>query len=361
MKRVRERGEEIRRFLLNNVQANPRNVSKLAIDKFGITRQAVNAHLSRLVDEGSLTQSGNTQARTYALAPLVEWHTTYRIGTIVEDVAWRKDIDYVLGKLPDNVSSIWHYGFTEMFNNALDHSAGATIYVEITKTAISTSMLIKDDGVGIFRKIQKAMNLLDERHAVFELSKGKLTTDPARHSGEGIFFTSRMFDRFTIFSGGVYFTHHFGKAEDWVLEEHETVQGTSIFLDLGNHPARTMRKVFDQYSSGEDYGFTKTVVPVDLARYGNDQLISRSQAKRVMARVELFKTVILDFSNVPTIGQAFADEVFRVFALEHPQVTIMPIHANSEVKRMIARATTVESSPSPSPGPPVENEDETAD
>ena len=42
------------------------------------------------------------------------------------------------------------------------------------------------------------MHLLDERHAILELSKDQLTTDPARHTGDGIFFTSRMFDSFDL-------------------------------------------------------------------------------------------------------------------------------------------------------------------
>jgi len=44
------------------------------------------------------------------------------------------------------------------------------------------------------------------------LAKGKLTTDPKRHSGEGIFFSSRMFDEFDILSGGV-FSHINSKIE----------------------------------------------------------------------------------------------------------------------------------------------------
>lgn len=85
-----------------------------------------------------------------------------------------------------------------MFNNAIDHSGGTAITVQINKTAISTEIIISDDGIGIFKKIQSEFDLLDERHAIFELSKGKLTTDPRNHSGEGIFFTSRMFDQFEI-------------------------------------------------------------------------------------------------------------------------------------------------------------------
>lgn len=342
MSTVRARGEEIRKFILVNVQANPNNISRLASDRFSITRQAVNGHLNRLVQEGSLREKGKTRSRTYELAPLVEWSHEYPLNTSTapeEDVVWRNDISAILGPLPENVRDIWAYGFTEMFNNARDHSGGSLVDVSIKKTAIATQMLVADDGVGIFRKIQKAMNLLDERHAVFELSKGKLTTAPDRHSGEGIFFTSRVFDSFDILSGGVFFKHQFGDDEDWLSERKTPADGTAVFMSLNNHTARTTKKVFDQYAGGSDnYGFNKTVVPVELAQYGNDKLISRSQAKRVMARVDLFTTVVLDFKDVPTIGQAFADEVFRVFAKEHPGIELLPIRANAEVKQMIQRA-----------------------
>ena len=110
-------------------------------------------------------------------------------------------------------------------------------------------------------------------------------------------------------------------------------------MKLSNHTSRTLKKIYDQYAPGsDDYGFNKTVVPVKLAQYGNDKLISRSQAKRLLARVELFKTVMFDFTDVPSIGQAFADEIFRVFAHEHPDIQLVPIKASSEVRRMIERA-----------------------
>src|SRR5690606_26811797 len=109
-----------------------------------------------------------------------------------------------------------------------------------------------------------------------------------------------------------------------------------------NHTARTSRKIFDQYSSGDDYGFNKTVVPVDLARYGDEQLVSRSQAKRLLARIEVFKVVIFDFANVQIIGQAFADEIFRVFKNTHPNISLSWIHANSEINRMITRAQSAD-------------------
>jgi STAS-like domain of unknown function (DUF4325) len=335
--RVRARGEDIRRFILEHVEKHPNDVSKLTSEHFKITRQAVNKHLRRLIFEKSLTETGETRKRAYKLAPLVEWRKLYTIAPDIEEhVLWDKDISLVLQPLPENVIDIWHYGFTEMLNNAKDHSGGTTILVKVSKTAVSTEMTIADNGVGIFKKIQQAFDLPDQRYAILELAKGKLTTDPSRHTGEGVFFSSRMFDRFAIGADKTYYGHQFGDDSDWVMDWGNA--GTTVFMELSNHTARTPQKIFDQYASPDgDYGFNKTVVPVRLAQYGNDKLISRSQAKRVVARLELFKTILFDFTGVPTIGQAFADEIFRVFANEHPNISILPIHANSEVHRMIAR------------------------
>jgi len=339
MPRLRARGEDVRKFILEHVEKHPAEICRLAAVHFGITRQAVNKHLSRLTSEGALAESGKTRNRTYKLCSLLEWRERYSISPgVAEDRVWTNDVRQVVGQLSDNALNIWHYGFTEMFNNAIDHSGGAEICLNVRKTAMGTEMLLQDNGIGIFKKIQAAMNLLDERHAVLELSKGKLTTDPASHTGEGIFFTSRMFDSFDILSGGVCFTHQLGDDRDWILERQQFQTGTGVWMRLNNHTARTTRKIFDEYSGGDDYGFNKTVVPVKLAQYGDDKLIARSQAKRVLARVELFKTVIFNFEGVDTIGQAFADELFRVFAGKHPEMELLTMKTKSAVRRMIARA-----------------------
>jgi hypothetical protein len=249
-----------------------------------------------------------------------------------EHLVWDQDPSPLLKPLPQNVVDIWHYGFTEMLNNAKDHSVGTMILVKLSKTAVTTEMMIADNGIGIFKKIQEAFNLPDQRYAILELAKGKLTTDPSRHTGEGVFFSSRMFDRFSIGADKTYYGLRIGDDSDWVMDWGDA--GTTVFMELSNHTARTPKKIFDQYAGpDEDYGFNKTVVPVNLAQYGNDKLISRSQAKRVVSRLELFKTILFDFTGVPSIGQAFADEIFRVFANEHPTISLLSIHANSEVQR----------------------------
>jgi len=113
---------------------------------------------------------------------------------------------------------IWQYGFTEIFNNALDHAQAHAITVSVTKTAASSEVVIRDDGDGIYLKIQAALGLLDQRHAVLELAKGQFTTNSQRHSGEGIFFSSRMFDRFSVSSGSVSFSHQARAPEDWIVD-----------------------------------------------------------------------------------------------------------------------------------------------
>ena len=335
------RGEDVRGFILAHVDAHPGDIARQAAEHFGITRQAVHKHLTVLVDEGALTETGQTRSRKYALARQIEWRNTFALDrSLAEDVIWSREVRPALGRLPANALSIWQHGFTEMFNNAIDHSEGTRISVEIRGTAATTEMIVSDDGVGIFTKIQDKLGLLDERHAILELSKGKLTTDPTRHTGEGIFFTSRMFDSFDIVSGGVSFSHAADEVNDWIRDNAQSATGTTVWLRLRNRTTRTTKEVFDQYVSGEDYDFSRTVVPVVLAQHTGDPLISRSQAKRVLARIELFRTVVFDFTGVETVGQAFADEIFRVFPLAHPGIELQFIHANAGIRKMILRART---------------------
>ena len=333
-----ERGDEVRSFILDNVSDHPSNIASFAAAHFGMSRQAIHKHLSKLAERGLIAQTGKTRNRVYGLNASSPFTKTYRLDTKVEeDIVWEQDVSKFIAPLPANVMGIWQFGFTEMFNNAIDHSGGTSIKLRVSKTAALTKITLADDGIGIFRKIQEALGLADERHAVLELAKGKLTTDPAHHSGEGIFFTSRLMDSFAIISGGVRLQHQFGKPEDWILETDRT-SGTTVAMELRNDTTRTSAEVFSAYTSGDDYGFTKTVVPVRLAQYGSDLLISRSQAKRLLSRVDLFETVLLDFEGISEIGQAFADEIFRVFARQHPKVKLMALNESDQVKRMISRA-----------------------
>jgi hypothetical protein len=338
MTKLRKKTEEIRQFIVANVEQHPKDIANLTAKQFEITRQAVNKHIQILVEQKALLVTGSTQSRHYSLQPLERWENSYTLSKSLEEhIVWQNDIFPRLGQLPENVMDIWQYGFTEMLNNAIDHSIGKSVKIFLKKTASAIEIIICDDGEGIFKKIQREMELADERQAVLELAKGKLTTDPDNHTGEGIFFSSRMFDDFIILSENVAFTHQYEKTEDWVLEPPKPLSGTAVFMKLNNTVTRTIKAVFDAFTD-EDYSFAKTIVPVRLAQYGHEKLISRSQAKRLLARIERFKIVIFDFEGVETIGQAFADEIFRVFSKQHPDVALHYVKACKEVEQMISRA-----------------------
>jgi hypothetical protein len=341
MARPTDRGDQIKQFILKNISSHPGEVTSLAGHEFEITRQAVNRYIRDLVTEGLITAEGKTRQRKYKLAVLFKEEFQFKLEGIQEDVIWRETILPLLDGYSENVIDIWHYGCTEMINNAIDHSEGTRLFIFIEKDAVKTSIWIDDNGVGIFRKIKEVYNLDDERHAVLELSKGKLTTDPDNHTGEGIFFSSRMFDHYIIFSGDVTFSHdyEYDAEEDWIWARDDRFDGTQILMSLVNDSSREQRVIYDKYTAtGDDFGFTKTVVPVRLAKHGQEKLISRSQAKRLMARVDRFKIVFLDFSGVEVIGQAFADEIFRVFVTHHPDVTVRAAHANKDIQKMIKKA-----------------------
>ena len=295
------------------------------MQSFGITRQAVNRHVRQLIDQGHVEGEGSTRRRTLRLVEHQILDLTRPIRGLEEDLLWSSAVGRIFSGLSESVRAIWHYGFTEMVNNVADHSGGTTLSVTAQSTALGSTVMISDDGLGIFHKIQTALRLDDERHAVLELSKGKLTTNPDNHTGEGIFFTSRLFDTFAIHSGSVYFTHRNGEHEDWILEAERPKQyGTGVILSLANDCSRTAQGVFDMYAKGEDFTFARTVVPVQLMRRGTEQLVSRSQAKRLLARFDRFKVVILDFAGIDSVGPAFADEVFRVFARVAPACRVVP-------------------------------------
>lgn len=335
-----ERNEEIRRFITANVREHPRDIAGRVAERFGISRQAAARHVQRQVEGGVIAATGTTRDRSYELIPIARKLFSYPIGPETqEDRVWRVDVAPLLKGLPKNVYDICNYGLTEMVNNALEHSEGTAVEVGVVMWADQVKLQVVDDGVGIFNKIQRECGLDDPMHAILELSKGKLTTDPRRHSGEGIFFTSRAFDKFSIMSGRLTFIH--GSAEFDALVENPVeleVSGTAVLMEISAEADGTMNSVFDAYSvEPEEFGFDRTVVPVLLAQHGDENLVSRSQARRLMSRLGRFREVVLNFDRVASIGQAFADEVFRVFPLDHPDTKLIPINANVDITRMIAR------------------------
>jgi hypothetical protein len=327
----------VRRRALVLISMDGHGIGTRLASEFGLSRQVANGYLQALVREGFIEAEGTTRARVYRIKTLAEAERCYAREGLQEDLVWRELISPLVAELAANVRDIWHYASTEMINNAIDHSGAADVEVGVLRNALYTEVLVADEGEGIFMKIQRALGLHDPREAILELAKGKLTTAPQQHSGEGIFFTSRVMDVFEIESHLLRFNHA-PRAADLIAEQKIDTPGTRVRLRLDNDSPRQMNVVFDEFTDSEEYTFDKTVVPLRLAQHEGEKLVSRSQAKRVAHRFERFKRVELDFTGVAEIGQAFADEMFRVFAAAHPGIRITPINTSPAVAQMIRRA-----------------------
>jgi anti-sigma regulatory factor (Ser/Thr protein kinase)/biotin operon repressor len=337
---MKRQTKEIRRLILKQIN-DVGKVATVEVAKiFGISRQAVFKNIRGLAASGVLLKTGLAK-HPYRLKPLKDSHTTVQVGQgTQENKIWNESVAPLLQDLNSNAREICHYGFTEMFNNVIDHSLSESADIRITVDALVVRMIIQDHGIGIWKKLQEWFHLDDPRHALLELTKGKLTTDPKRHTGEGIFFTSRMFDKFILASDKLTFCR-FQEGDEWLFDvkEDDAGPGTKVCMILYLDSEKTPKDAFDQFTAEfDDFGFNKTHLSVQLAKYEGDHLVSRSQAKRILNRLDKFKEVFLDFRDVTDIGQAFADEIFRVFQNDHPSIRLMPVNARPEVQRMINRA-----------------------
>ncbi|MEI8299072.1 MAG: DUF4325 domain-containing protein [Pseudomonadota bacterium] len=341
--------DPIDRFLLESLRSDSDRLTARAAAHFHITRQAAARRVAKLCEQGVVLASGVGRGRRYKLATLTANAKTYPLRGLSEDTVWSESVAPRLRELSGNVRGTWQYAVTELVNNAIDHSGGDTVAIEVHQTAIDTSVTIEDDGIGIFKKIADALHLTDLRQAILELAKGKFTTDPAHHSGEGLFFTSKALGYFSLAANGLVFVHLDGAKGDSTAEVllSEPAQasssapvtcGTKVSMSMANSSSRVLQAIFDKFAEPDEFTFTKTLVPVKLAQYEGDRLVSRSQAKRLTSRFENFRHVILDFDGVEEIGQAFADEVFRVFQARYPATALAPIRMTQAVEKMVRRA-----------------------
>lgn len=336
----RDRLDDVDWALLRALAEHPQDLVRHVSQEVGLSRQAVHRRVSKLIEWGWVTGEGETRARLYRWRPLL------RVAVppgLAEDRVWRESLLPALAHVPQPALEILAYGVQEVINNAVDHSAAQELVLVLKPFPDSTEVYVEDDGVGVFRKLVRAFSLEDERHAAFELSKGKLTSDPQRHTGEGLFFTSRACDRFLLWSGSVCLGHAEGAwnvTEDLQLvEEAEHRPGTAVRLCVHHTTERSLPELFERFTIDRDVPeFARTSIVVKLAGREGESFVSRSQARRIMARTHLFSEVVLDFDALESIGPAFADEIFRVHRCEHPELSISTRNTTARVDGMIQRA-----------------------
>lgn len=311
-----------------------------------ISRQAASRHLRNLVRQGLLVKRGHTIGSHYILAQKASLLSSDRVQMRVkrEGLEEHKTFTMLRDRAPfvrelkDNVSSILFYAFSEILNNAIEHSESKWVKVEINRDTTNLSFIISDFGIGVFRNVLRTRHLKSELEAIQDLLKGKTTTAPHSHSGEGIFFTSKVADIFILDSFG-YRLRVDNLINDVFIEKPESInRGTRVQFSIALDSNRHLNDVFSRFViDPTEPGFNKTEIKVRLFVVGNIY-ISRSQARRILSGLEKYESIIFDFDKVITVGQAFADEIFRVFKNAHPQIHLEAINMTEPVKFMVERA-----------------------
>lgn len=329
--------------ILAIVKASPKPMSSGEIVKsLRLTRQMAARYLSELVENRLISKTGSTRNARYSgkLAgppqPAPQIHLVKNLKGLEKDAVF-SEISLRLN-LPKRGSekciAILKYAFTEMLNNAIDHSGSRTVDIHFSIQPKEISFQVRDFGIGAFERVRKSFKLESIYSAAEHLLKGKQTTDPSRHSGQGIFFTSRAGDRFVLKSNGTELLVDNTK-NDFFLKDSTKSKGTFVEFKIRKQTRRDLRILFNQFSN-EDFEFDKNSVRVKLT--SEKGLVSRSEAKRLLVGLDAYTRIEFDFRKVKSIGQGFADEVFRVFQNANPKILITYTHAEPPVAFMIERS-----------------------
>jgi anti-sigma regulatory factor (Ser/Thr protein kinase)/DNA-binding MarR family transcriptional regulator len=319
------------------------------IGELNVSRQYVNMVLSDFIAEKKVIKIGSTKNAYYASSDYaknnpdilpITFKKKYK-NISLEEHRVLMEIEEKLPLItivPENIKSIFTFAFSEMFNNAIEHSQSNIVSTEVSLKDGKLIFMVEDSGIGVFRNIMKKKGLQSEIEAIQDLLKGKTTTMPKSHSGEGIFFTSRAADTFLLDSFGyqLIVSHTIPK----IKQVSARKRGTRVIFEVSINSNLHLADVFKKYtnhSQNSDYGFDKTEIRVKLYTTSGVH-ISRSQARRILSGLEKFQVIMLDYEQVPVVGQAFADEIYRVFHNTYPNIQIKEENMSEGVRFMVERA-----------------------
>jgi len=322
--------------ILDLLGKGPASSSELG-RRLGISRQAAHARLRGLVEAGRVVREGSARATRYRLPRPERWERRFALDGLREDDVFRRMAAEVepVGRLTGDAAGLVAYVVTELVNNAIDHSSGREVRVSAKPRESLLAIEIEDDGVGAFAHVRERLGLPSDLAAIQEISKGRTTTDPQRHTGEGLFFASKAVELFRLESGGLAWLVDNRRGDMAVATVEPPRRGTLAAAEIDLANVRSLSALFKEYT--EDYEFAKTRIVIRLFSIGV-RFVSRSEARRLLHGLERFREVVLDFRGVEGVGQGFADEVFRVWGRAHPETSLLPVHVNEAVEFMVTRA-----------------------
>ena len=322
-------------WITETARTHPHDLSQQVATRLGLGLPAARALVRKLVQLQWLQRVGAVNRPEYRPGAFRQVVRRYTLAGLQEDAPWAHDFAPCFD-LRDNVAQLAQLAFTELLNNAIEHSGGTRVTVSMRQTPTQLQLLVSDDGRGIFDAIGATYQITDPTQAMLELAKGKLTTRPDGHTGRGLFFTSRMADIIDLHANNQAFQQRDWQREQWQRSRPACRQGSAVYVAICLDTERTVDEVLRRYSlDGQGYDFDRTVVPLRLMSGSQLALASRAQARRVAARLQRFRRVELDFEGLAEVGHGFADELLRVFHHQHPEVELVPVNMAPKIAALV--------------------------
>ena len=335
---ARQNLESITQWITAAAQRRPHALDAELAARTHVSQRSARRTLARLVELNWLVREGSLRRPQWRPGLLRQVVQRYELAGLEEDLPWSLDFaPYFV--LPPNLLRLVQQAFCELLNNAIGHSGGTHVTVSLRQTASQVQLLVSDNGVGLFERIAQTFSIASPALAMLELSKGKLTSQPDRHTGEGLFFTSRLADVFDLHANDAAFQQRAWDERGWHPQRALRHAGTSVYAAFALDTPRTLDGVRSAYSVGADpFGveFSRTTVPLRLITSAIEGLESRAQARRVCARLGEFRRAEIDFGGVASGGHAFADELFRVFGPAQRSLDLVPVNMTPAVAALVA-------------------------
>jgi anti-sigma regulatory factor (Ser/Thr protein kinase) len=319
---------------------HPQGLPEQLEQRLGVPRRKALSLLKRLEAAQWLTREGPARRPLWRAGPLRQVVRHYALEGLMEDLPWRRDFAPCF-ELPAHVHRMARHAFTELVNNASDHSGGTQVTVSMRQTPAQVQLLVSDDGCGLFRRIEDSFAIGEPALAMLELAKGRLTSQPERHCGQGLVVTSLLADVFDLRANAASFQRRAWSEAKWHGMPPQAAltnrAGTSVYLAIALDTDRTLDSVLHALSTQPNgHAFDLASVPLSLIAGANGgALTSRAEAKRVASRLLAFRRAEIDFAGVDEVGHAFAHELFSVFRRAHPEVELVPLAANPQVASML--------------------------
>ena len=149
---------------------HPDSLRQALSERLGVGSAVARALLRELVAAQWLKAEVSPRRVRFSPGLLRQVVRRYPIAGLHEDRPWSRDFLPCL-TLPDAVARMAQHAFTELLNNAIEHSGGGSVTVSMRQTPLQLQLLVSDDGRGIFDAIGETYQIDDPAQAMLELAQ----------------------------------------------------------------------------------------------------------------------------------------------------------------------------------------------